>query len=81
MKETTSSKDVNAALMGLKTKINEIIDDSYFRFYKRIRSRLGIIFLDDKVKVPADKQQERVPDAPHFIQPVETKEIAASSVF
>ncbi|MEL7079763.1 MAG: integrase zinc binding domain-containing protein, partial [Cyanobacteria bacterium J06582_2] len=80
IKETSRDQDMIATIIGLETKDETKIPDTYSRQYKQLSTRWGIVFLDDRIVIPTG-MRESVLNALHFGHPGESKMLSDSKIF
>ena len=80
IRETNRDRDLIATIIGLDGGDENSIPDAYYRHHKQLSTRWGIVFLDDRIIIPAG-MRETVLNALHFGHPGETKMIADSKIF
>ena len=80
IKETSRDREMIATMIGLEKGDENSIPDTYFRQYKQLSTRWGIIFLDDRIIIPSG-MRDNILNALPFGHPGETKMLQDAKIF
>ena len=80
IRETNRDKALIATVMGIETEDENIIPDEFYRVAKRLSTRWGIVFMDDRVVIPIGIREEVI-NALHFGHPGLTKMEQEAKIF